>query len=109
MGFGELMASVVSGIASAGELFEAAPIPADLDTGAATVSAEAALAACSFTSREITTTDTTGKNRIIHRNFMKTPVFAVGWNHTARTWAASPRWGSARSVLRDLADVGIEH
>src|SRR5271166_4874751 len=104
MGFGELMASVLSGIASIPELFESAAIAAAFDAGAAPVCGDAAFAQCSFTSTEIMTTDTTGKNRIIHRIFMKTPVFAVGRNHTAGSQAASPRHGiELRRTIPDKA------
>jgi phosphoenolpyruvate carboxylase len=71
-GVGELIASVVSGIDSAREMLE-------LVVGLGCVMAvagEAALAACSRTSMEITTTDTTGRKTITHRIFMnKTPSY----------------------------------
>jgi len=41
-----------------------------------------AFAACCLTSSESTITETTGKNKISQRIFMKpTSLFAVGWNH----------------------------
>src|SRR5580658_2019945 len=89
MGCAELMASVVSGIAKAPEPFGAAWTTGASATAATARCGTAALAACSFTSRESTTTDTTGKNKISHRIFMKTSVFAEGWNHTAGGRTAS--------------------
>jgi hypothetical protein len=72
MGLSELMASVVSGITSA--LFEVV-LPAGADTAVPVFCGAAAFAACSFTSRDRTTTDTTGNNTITHRIFMNKPLF----------------------------------
>src|SRR5208282_1345254 len=83
MGVDELMASVVSGIVNAAERFEPAAITPDVDPEAAGACGAAALAACSCTSTEIRTTESTGNNTITHRIFMKTSVCAEGSNHIA--------------------------
>src|SRR5580704_9824868 len=86
------MASVVGGISGAAELLGAGMAAEAAVTTAAAPCGAAAFAACSFTRREMITTDTTGKTRITHRIFMKTSIFAAGWNHTAGGRLPSSLW-----------------
>ena len=73
----------MSGIASG-------PAPLGAETGWAAGAAEiagaacgeAALAACSLTARVIATTDTTGKKTMIHRIFMRKPLFRCAIEYT---------------------------
>src|ERR1019366_8322925 len=101
----ELMANVVSGIASAPALFEAAAAGAALPAEAAGAPCGgAAFAACWITARESTITETAGKNKIIHRIFMnQTSVFAVAWNHTARSRAPSRHYVKVRDPFPDCS------
>src|ERR1039458_6043963 len=75
MGLSELMASVVSGIAIAPALLALAGAVAALTTVAGACGG-AAFAACCITARESTITETTGKNKIIHRIFMGTNLYS---------------------------------
>jgi hypothetical protein len=83
MGCAELIARVVSGMANAPELFATAVAAEAAVVAAAAPCGLAAFAACSFTSKETTTTETTGKKRISQRIFIQTSVIAKEWNHTA--------------------------
>src|ERR1700693_6564850 len=75
MGLSELTASVVSGIAAVA-LLAAKEAVAAL-TSVAGACGEAAFAACCMTASESTITETTGKNKIIHRIFMEKPLFLL--------------------------------
>src|SRR5713226_5176882 len=77
MGLSELTASTVAGIAIAPALFNGAAgaTLADRPTGAPC--GGAAFAACCITARERTTTETTGKNKMIHRIFMDTILYSL--------------------------------
>src|SRR5882672_8948468 len=82
MGLSELMASVVVGIAIPSRVIEAAA--AGVMAGAARAPCgAAAFALCCMTARESTATDTTGKNKIIHRIFMDTNLYSL-WDGIIR-------------------------
>src|SRR5271157_777689 len=94
MGFGELTASVVSGIDSASEVLNGET--ATLATAAAGTSfGGTALAACCCTAIESTTTETNGKNKITHRIFMRANLCFSLWHgiipHAGRGGRAETR------------------
>src|SRR5260370_26917342 len=108
MGWSELMARVVVGISIAPAVIDVVPAGARVIAGAAAdPCGGAAFALCCITVRESTTTETTGKNNMIHRIFMDTDLYSL-WDgiipqagkgrHPVERYASVPRMVPFRSA-----------
>src|ERR1700730_15149796 len=76
MALSELTASVVFGIVITSVMFETGAGAISIAGPAPAPCGAAAFALCCITARESTTTETTGKNKMIHRIFMDTILYS---------------------------------
>src|ERR1700692_668647 len=107
MGVGELIANVVFGIASA--LVVAATTGSCAAEIAGDACDAAALAACSFTAREIASTVSTGRNTMIQRVFMEQTSIRCGNESYRRLPMAAIRQASMMGRHRAPCKVKSQH